>query len=132
LERETGGVVLKKLIASVFVVGVLFATIACQQQPQGAEITTPYAAVLLDNNQVYFGKLTRANSDFPELTDVYYIERTVNQDTKAVNNVLVRRGNEVHAPDRMFLNAHHIILIEPVGPNSKVAQLIADDKAKQH
>ncbi len=123
---------MKKLIASILGLGVLFVTIACQQQPKGAEITTPYAAVLLDNNQVYFGKLTNAGSEFPELTDVYYIERTVNQDTKAVNNVLVRRGNEVHAPDRMFLNAHHIILIEPVGANSKVAQLIADDKAKQH
>jgi hypothetical protein len=123
---------LKRLIASVFGLGVLFATIGCQQQTQGAQITTPYAAVLLDNNQVYFGKLTNAGSPFPELTDVYYIQSSVNQETKAVSNILVPRGHEVHAPDRMFLNAHHIILIEPVGPNSKVAQLIADDKAKQH
>ena len=123
---------MKKLIASIFVLGTLFATIACQQQSKGAEITTPYAAVLLDNNQVYFGKLTNADSAFPELTDVYYIQSSVNQETKAVSNVLVRRGNEVHGPDRMFLNAHHIIMIEPVGTNSKVAQLIADDKAKQH
>jgi len=28
------------------------------------------------------------------------------------------------------LNARHIILIEPVGPNSKVAELIAQDKKK--
>ena len=123
---------MKKLIASIFAVGVLFATTGCQQQEKGAEITTPYAAVLLDNNQVYFGKLTNAGSAFPELTDVYYIQSSVNQETKAVTNILVRRGNEVHGPDRMFLNAHHIILIEPVGTNSKVAQLIADDKAKQH
>lgn len=123
---------MKKLIASVFVVGVFLSTTACQQQPQGAVITTPYAAVVLDNNQVYYGKLANAGSPFPELTDVYYIVSSVNQETKAVNNVLVARGHEVHAPDRMFLNAHHIIMIEPVGPNSKVAQLIADDKAKQH
>jgi hypothetical protein len=123
---------LKKLIASIFILGVLFATTACQQQQQGAVITTPYAAVLLDNNQVYFGKLANAGSPFPELTDVYYIQSSVNQETKAVSNILVARGHEVHSPDRMFLNAHHIILIEPVGPNSKVAQLIADDKAKGH
>ena len=30
----------------------------------------------------------------------------------------------------MVLNARHIILIEPVGPNSKVAELIAQDKKK--
>jgi hypothetical protein len=124
---------LKKLIASIFLLGVLLAATACERESsKGPEITTPYAAVLLDNNQVYFGKLANAGSAFPELTDVYYIQSSVNQETKAVSNVLVRRGNEVHGPDRMFLNAHHIIMIEPVGTNSKVAQLIADDKAKQH
>jgi hypothetical protein len=123
--------VLKKLPASIFVLMVLLTAIACERhRTKGPEITTPYAAVLLDNNQVYFGKLANAGSPYPELTDVYYIQNAVNQETKAVSNILVRRGNDVHGPDRMFLNAHHIILIEPVGPNSKVAQLIAEDKAK--
>ena len=123
---------MKKLIALIFALAVLITATACEHhRPKGPEITTPYAAVLLDNNQVYFGKLANAGSPFPELTDVYYIQSSVNQETKAVSNVLVRRGNEVHGPDKMFLNAHHIILIEPVGPNSKVAQLIADDKKKQ-
>jgi hypothetical protein len=107
--------VLKKLIASIWVLTVLVTATACSRHrpPKGPEITTPYAAVLLDNNQVYYGKLANAGSAFPELTDV-----------------LVRRGNEFHGPDKMFLNARHIIMIEPVGPNSKVAQLIAEDKAK--
>jgi hypothetical protein len=99
---------------------------------KGPEITTPYAAVLLDNGQVYYGKLTNAGSKFPELTDVYYIQSSVNQETKAVSNVLVRRGNEWHGPDRMYLNQRHIILIEPVGANSKVAQLIEADKQGKH
>jgi len=129
---------LKKIIASsfvfAFVLAVLLSTSACEQQQQrkGAEITTPYAAVLLDNNQVYFGKLANADSQFPVLTDVYYIQSQVNQETKAVKSVLVRRGNEVHGPDRMFLNERHIILIEPVGPDSQVAKLIADDKNGKH
>lgn len=123
--------VLKKFIALIFVLAVLMTASACGHRRQkGPEITTAYAAVLLDNNQVYFGKLANSGAPFPELTDVYYIQSSVNQETKAVNNVLVRRGNEVHGPDRMFLNSRHIILIEPVGPNSKVAQLIADDKNK--
>lgn len=98
---------------------------------KGPEITTPYAAVLLDNNQLYYGKLVNAGSRFPELTDVYYIQSQVNQETKAVTSVLVRRGAEWHGPDRMFLNEHHIILIEPVGTGSKVAQLIEADKGKK-
>lgn len=122
---------MKKLVASMFFFAILVTAVACEKtKPQGPEITTPYAAVLLDNNQVYFGKLADAGSPFPVLTDVYYIQSQVNQETKAVSSTLVRRGNEVHGPDRMFLNERHIIFVEPVGPNSKVAQLIAEDKNK--
>jgi hypothetical protein len=32
----------------------------------------------------------------------------------------------------MFLNNRHIVLIEPVGTNSKVAQLIEADKQAEH
>lgn len=120
---------MKKIIAACFMLAVLLAAVACEHhQRKGPEITTPYSAVLLDNNQVWFGKLANAGSAFPELTDVYYIQTQQNQETKEVKSVLIRRGNEVHGPDRMFLNEHHIIMIEPVGPSSKVAQLIADDK----
>jgi hypothetical protein len=67
---------------------------------------------------------------YPELTDVYYIQSQVNQETKEVKRVLVRRGNEFHGPDRMFLNERHIELIEPVGEKSDVAKLIEADKKK--
>ena len=122
---------MKKGIASILGLAFLLAITGCEgHRSKGPEIATPYAAVLLDNNQVYFGKLANAGAEYPELTDVYYIQSSVNQETKAVNSILIRRGNEVHGPDRMFLNARHIILIEPVGANSKVAQLIAEDKNK--
>jgi hypothetical protein len=105
---------------------------ACDHSRKGPEITTPYAAVLLDNGQLYYGKLVNSGANFPELTDVYYIQSQVNQDTKAVTNILVRRGNEWHGPDRMFLNERHVVLIEPVGTTSKVAQLIEADKQGKH
>lgn len=91
---------------------------------------TPYQAVLLDNNQVYYGKVKGLGTPFPVLTDVYYVQQQVNQQTKEVKNILIRRGTEWHAPDRMVINANHIILVEPVSPTSKVAQLIADSKAQ--
>ena len=121
-----------KHIGSLVAVALLFALTACGwgHRRKGPEVGTPYAAVLLDNGQVYYGKLTHAGSQFPELTDVYYIQTQVNQETKATTNILVRRGNEWHGPDRMFLNERHIILIEPVGTNSKVAELIQADKNK--
>ena len=121
-----------KHIGSLVAVVLLFALTACGwgHHRKGPEVGTPYAAVLLDNGQVYYGKLASAGSKFPELTDVYYIQTQVNQETKTTTNILVRRGNEWHGPDRMFLNERHIILIEPVGTNSKVAELIQADKNK--
>ena len=125
---------MKTQIAWVVAVMLLAGLTACDRghRQRGPEITTPYAAVLLDNGNLYYGKLVNAGSSFPELTDVYYIQSQVNQDTKAVTSLLVRRGNEWHGPDRMFLNDRHIVLIEPVGTNSKVAQLIEADKQAKH
>ena len=92
--------------------------------PQG------YQAVLLDNNQVYFGKLSKLDTDYPMLTDVYYIQAAVNPETHQSTNVLTKRGKEWHAPDRMLINAHHIIMIEPVTDGSTVAHLIEQANKK--
>ena len=87
--------------------------------------TTPYQAVLLTNGTAYFGKLEGYGTPRPVLKEVYYIVTQNNPETKQSNNVLVKRGKELHEPDRMYLNANQIVYVEPVGPNSKVAQLIA-------
>ena len=91
-------------------------------------LDTPYSAVLLNNGSVYFGTLENLGSPYPILKDVYYVQSSVNPETKAVTNVLVKRGKEWHSPDRMILNANTIVFVEPVGRNSKVAQLIAESK----
>jgi len=64
------------------------------------------------------------------LTDVFYIQTTINQETKQQSNILLKRGKEWHAPDKMILNARHIIMIEPVTAGSKVANLIAQANMK--
>jgi hypothetical protein len=89
------------------------------------EFTTPYQAVLLTNGSVYFGHLHDYGGRHPVLTDVFYVVTQTNPETKQTNNVLVKRGKELHEPDRMFLNPSQLLFVEPVGPNSKVAQLIS-------
>ncbi len=89
-----------------------------------------YQAVLLDNNSVYFGKVADLGSDYPVLTDVFYIQTVVNQQTKQQSNILVKRGKEWHAPNKMVLNARHIVMIEPVTEGSEVAKLIARASGK--
>lgn len=125
---------MKKQILGYLAILVLTGLAGCDRgsQRKGPDIPTPYSAVLLDTGQLYYGKLVNPDSNFPELTDIYYIQNATNQETKAVTSVLVRRGNEWHGPDRMFLNERHIVLVEPVGTGSKVAQLIEDDKKNKH
>jgi len=65
------------------------------------------------------------------LTDVFYIVSKTDPTTKEVQNILVKRGKELHGPDRMYLNANQIIFVEPVGINSKVAQLISEAEKQQ-
>lgn len=64
----------------------------------GPSFDTPFQAVLLDNGQVYYGKVSNLGARFPKMTDVYYIVRTEDPKTKQVKNVLVKRGKELHAP----------------------------------
>jgi len=88
------------------------------------EFTTPYQAVLLTNGSAYFGHLSDYGGSHPVLTDVYYIVNQQDPQTKQAKPVLVKRGKELHEPDRMYLNPSQILFVESVGPSSKVAQLI--------
>lgn len=92
------------------------------------QFTTPYQAVLLTNGSAYFGKLAGYGGSHPVLTDVFYIVNQVDPQTKQSKPVLVKRGKELHEPDRMYLNPSQILFVETVGPHSKVAQLIDDSR----
>ena len=85
-----------------------------------------YYAVLLTNGAVYFGKLEGLGSPWPVLHDVFYVQPgPVDPNTKQPSGmVLIQRGHELHGPDRMILNEKSIVFVEPVGADSRVAQLI--------
>ena len=118
-----------------FAVGLVsFASVGCRRAVTKTGVPvfdTQYQAVLLDTGLVYYGKISGLDTDYPIMRDVYYVQQTTDPQTKQVNSVLMRRGNEWHGPTMTVLNARHIVLVEPVGANSKVAQLIAQEQAKQ-
>lgn len=91
-------------------------------------MTTPYQAVLLSNGSAYFGQLEGLGTPYPVLRNVFYVQSVTDPQTKQVSNILVKRGKEWHAPDRMILNANLIVLVEPVNPSSRVAELISQAK----
>lgn len=88
-----------------------------------------YRAVLMSNGMVLFGRLHGLGTPFPTLTDVYYVQTVTDPTTKKPAQVLIKRGQEWHAPDRTVLNATQIVLIEPVASGSKVMQLISKETA---
>ncbi|MBI5455131.1 MAG: hypothetical protein HY956_10920 [Deltaproteobacteria bacterium] len=94
------------------------------------KLTADYHAVFLDNGQVFFGRLKSPSSDFIELTEVFYVRSETNKETKEVRSVLIKRGQEWHGPDMMFVNSKHVTLIEPVSPGSKVGELIKEAASK--
>lgn len=125
-----GGVAAIAAAAVIVVAATLW--LARNYRDESLKFDTPYQAVLLTNGSVYFGKLESYGTKFPVLRDVYYVQSGTNQETKQVTNILVKRGKELHSPDRMYLNPSQIILVEPVGTGSKVAQLIEEEKTRQH
>jgi hypothetical protein len=94
--------------------------------------STGYQAVFLTNNQVYFGKLSKVDSQYPVLRDVYYLQ--VNQalqpkgDT-TTNINLVKLGGELHGPkDEMVINREHILFFEDLKDDSQIVAAIAQYK----
>lgn len=104
---------------------------ACNQTSANLSFPTEYQAVFLDNGQVFFGKLENGGAEHPKLTEVYYIGQQPAPDGKQVANILLKRGGEWHGPEFMYLTKNHIVMIEPVSPTSRVAELIKELKAKQ-
>jgi hypothetical protein len=105
--------------------------VACGAPGGDLSFKSEYQAVFMDNGQVYFGRLEKGGSPHPLLKEVYYIGRQASQDGKEVQNILLKRGNEWHGPDSMYLTSSHVVMIEPVSPTSRVAELIKELKAKE-
>jgi hypothetical protein len=126
------GILWVSALIGIAIVGLLGARVYQERYYHGATaLTTPYHAVLLINGQAFFGHLEGLDTDHPVLRDVYYIQSQQNPETKQVTNVLVKRGREWHAPDRMILNKQHLLLVEPVKEDSQVAKLIEEQKKQQ-
>lgn len=94
-----------------------------------------YQAVFLDNGQVYFGKLSSLNSDYVQLTDIYYlqVDQQVQPDqstTPQQQISLAKLGNELHGPeDQMFINPDKIVFWENLKDSGQVTEAIVQYQA---
>jgi hypothetical protein len=122
------GVLAWVVVAVLVVISGLLAHAQLRHRPPS--FTSEYQAVLVASGQVYYGRLEGFGTAYPVLRDIYYVQVKVDPETKQSSNVLIRRGQEWHGPDRMYLNPASIILVEPVSPDSQVARLIAEQRKK--
>lgn len=97
-----------------------------------------YQAVFLTNNQVYFGKVSSLDSQYPVLRDIFYLQVTQalqpkDEKTPPATSVnLVKLGAEIHGPtDKMLINRNQILFIEDLSPDSQVVLKIKEYKAGQ-
>ena len=101
-----------------------FFTLFGCQAPAKLELATTYQVVFLDNNNMYIGKMQQPGGDFIRLTNVYYIQNQANPETKQITKTLVRRSSELHKPELMYINTKHVVMIEPVAPDSQIAKIV--------
>ncbi len=101
-------------------------------EASGSDLNIYYLASA-SGNAYLAGKtyeLTGGGELIPVLRDVFYIGRQTSPDGKEAKNILIKRGNEWHGPEYMYINRRHVVVIEPVAVSSRVAQLIKEGKTQ--
>lgn len=120
---------MQKFVVALLVVIVALLVFISHQLTRSEAIPaviSQYQTVVLANGQVYFGKLEQAPGNNYILRDVFYVVSQSDPESKQISNLLVRRGKELHEPEYMLLSRNQVIMIEPVGDKSRIAQLIAE------
>jgi len=99
--------------------------------------SSKHQAVFLSNGQVYFGKVKNIGKQYAELSNIYYLilkqplQQQTTTDTTTEKQTpeytLIKLGQELHGPiDKMIINRDHILFIENLKDDGKVAKAISD------
>jgi hypothetical protein len=89
-------------------------------------------SVMLVNGQVYYGDFVDPSPGYISLRDVYYVQQVPAQAGAQPGNRLVsRRKVDWHAPLQMSIPAEKVMMIEVVGPGSRLAELVKLDRQAQ-
>jgi hypothetical protein len=92
-------------------------------------VRSGHYAVFLTNGQAYFGNITAEDQDRLVLKNIFYIQKNPSESQSAGDVTLLKLGNELHGPeDMMEINKDHILFIELLKPDGKVAKAIQEYK----
>jgi hypothetical protein len=132
------------VIGVLLVAGIAWFLVSQSQKGSAApEIdSSKYQAVFFTNGQVYFGKLKASNSDYMNMTDIFYLQNQSAQATDAKNPQetssdqngvqLIKLGDEIHGPeDKMIISKDQVLFYENLKTDGKVAKSIEEYKASK-
>lgn len=134
-------VVLAVVVIVLVVLGVLFRNQlfkgAGSMGGTPAAGSSGFQAVFLTNGQVYFGKLTNVDGNYPVLTDIYYLQVGPQQGSGTATTApsqqsisLVKLGQELHGPvDEMHISRSQILFYEDLKSDGSVVKAIQAYKA---
>lgn len=85
-------------------------------------------SVMLKGGQIYYGEFEASDAHAVQLKNVFYVQTLTNPATQQVSNRLLnRKKNDWHAPESMTIALAEMVMIEAVGSQSKLAQLVKTD-----
>jgi hypothetical protein len=123
------------LLVVVLVVGVILLIGVGGQKSESTYVDDKkLQAIFLQTGQVYFGNVTKMNSKYFVLSNIYYLQTsnaansTADANSTAANtNVsLVKLGCELHAPvDEMVINRDQVTFWENLNDSGQVAKAVA-------
>jgi hypothetical protein len=123
------------LLVVALVVAVIVAIGFGGPKPEGKYLDSKkLQAVFLQTGQVYFGNVTKMNSEYFVLTNIYYLHTSntgtgTAASTSNTNVSLVKLGCELHAPDdRMVINRDQVTFWENLHDDGQVAKAVATFK----
>lgn len=122
------------VVALVVAIGVFLLAQGMNKSGSGdsAVETDKYQAVFMSNGQVYFGRLSKVDTGYAQLTDVYYLQvqqavqpAADKKETDEPKVSLTKLGNELHGPtDKMHISRDQILFWENLKDDSTVVEAI--------
>jgi hypothetical protein len=114
------------MVAAVLVVGAGVCRWWLLQPKPEPKLREHLYAVYLDSGLVLYGRLEGLGSPFPVLREVYVAKSGLNLGRNVAVNAMGKRSYEIHKPAYTVINARHIRMVEPVAPDSEVANSIME------
>jgi hypothetical protein len=84
-----------------------------------------WQALILDNERVYFGKVSSGGEGLVKLDKAYFIQQQAGKDGKAGDLKVQPISEELQqAESPMYINVSHVVMLENLPSESRVAQAI--------